>query len=93
MVIRSHKSKVRQYNGLRKEQKTNNDLQSTTQKIRNWARRPPTVNGENWGARKGIHNVVDCVLYIIYYFENHLDNLGEYLTQEIGKGCTYIVNV
>ena len=53
----------------------------------------PTENGENWGTRKGIHNVVDCVLYIIYYFENHLDNLGEYLTQEIGKGCTYIMNV
>jgi len=32
-VIRSRKSKDRQYNGKKKDKRTNNNLQNTTQKI------------------------------------------------------------
>ena len=32
-VIRSRKSKDRQYNGQKKDKRTNNNLQNTTQKI------------------------------------------------------------
>ena len=44
-VIRSHKSKDRQYNGQKgKDKRTNNDLQNTTQKTKCWT--PLKTDGE-----------------------------------------------
>ena len=41
-LIRSHQSNKTQYNG----QKTNNDLQHTTQKTKDWATRTPLKTGD-----------------------------------------------
>ena len=54
-VIRSHKSKKdHQYNGQnKKDKRTNNDVQKTTHKTKDWATRTPLKPGFNSGAPEG----------------------------------------
>jgi hypothetical protein len=70
-VIRIHKSKKdRQYNSQKKKDKrTNNDLQSTTQKTKDWVTRTPRKPEVNSGAPEGLAIPVSILTPVVLHIK------------------------